>query len=158
MTRLAVVDICAELLELDRADERHDQAEQQRDDGDDRQGLHAALLRIEQKVGAAEAGASAQEPPKSKHDLTEKIERARSALGETKRPAADGGNEREMRRCARRVFALRHGRRERDQAPQAVRQPAQIDGRTGLAAKGKKLQNKSDERAVPGRDMGRIEG
>ena len=54
------VDLGAELLELDRADEGHDDADQEADQRDDRQRVGAGLLHEQQQVAAAEAGAAAQ--------------------------------------------------------------------------------------------------
>ena len=53
------VDLRAELLELHRADEGEDQADQEADQRDDRQRLGAGLLDEQQQVGAAEAGLAA---------------------------------------------------------------------------------------------------
>ena len=74
------VDLGAEHLELNGPDEGQDQPHQEADQGDDGQGLRAALLDDLQQVGAAEPGFSPEHPKGSYGHLAEERHRVAVSL------------------------------------------------------------------------------
>ena len=117
------IDLRPEHGELDRPDEGQDGPHQKRDQGDDRQGLGAALLDEHRELDPAEAGPAAQELPQGEHGFADEAEHVTHRRDQAKRLLADAVEEGLSDGLPPRPLALRHGGGEVQQPSQPLGQP-----------------------------------
>ena len=150
------VDLGPELAELDGADVRQDDADEEADEADDRQRLPSALLQDEEEVGAAEPRRAADEPRQAGDHLAEKAQdrdgapcgRGRAETEASQPPGA---------RPRPRVLSRRHRGREREQALDAARQAAPVRVDLMPVVVGEDLAEERDQARVPAGDVTAVE-
>ena len=106
------VDLPAELLELDRSDEGENDAHQEADQRDDRQGLRAALLDQEKQVRSPVARLHAQEPCEGDCHFAQKGQHLHGGAGRGDGGVADAFEQQRLGRLLARAFSFRHRLRE----------------------------------------------
>ena len=119
--------VAPKLLELNGTDEGEDRADEEADEGHDRQRVGTGLLHQEPEVAGAKPGLPAQQAPEGERDLAEE---AQELVARGKRPVGrvtGPDQQRSAPTAASRIFLFRHGFGEPDESVHAFREAVSID-------------------------------
>jgi hypothetical protein len=150
------VDGRPELLQLHRADERQDQAEQERDERYDAERIGSGLLNQETQIRPAVAGPSAQEPAERLRGLAQEPHFGHGRVPHSEPEAAGHGQPWFPLRCDPGAPALWHGARQVHQAPHAVGKARPLDRNTPLVRRILHPLKKGEDAAVPTPESPRV--